>query len=277
MFIIVESGSTKADWVVVDDALNHRFYQTKGINPSTQMQLPDLNDYGSLCAELSDRNALFFYGAGADDPESLHRIQSWLKDFGFKGNVEVEGDTIAAARACFGDSEGIVCILGTGSNSCVYNGAKIVKAIPSLGYIFSDEGGGVHLGKEIIKAYFYGTMPEIERSVFERSYTITKSLVIENVYRSWTGSRYIASFADFLTKINGVWKDDLIKRVFREFVELRIMHYEERDTLNIRFVGSIAFYYKQYLDQVLLEYGLSTSEVIQQPIFNLIEYHIKRK
>lgn len=277
MFIIIESGSTKADWVVVDDSENQRFYRTKGINPSTQIELLDLNEYKDLCEEFSGRSDIYFYGAGADDPESNSRIQLWLNQYGFNGNVQVAGDTIAAARACFGIGKGIVCILGTGSNSCVYDGEKILKAIPSLGYIFSDEGGGVHIGKEIIKSYFYGTMPSKERMIFEDNYKITKSQVIENVYRSTTGNRYIASFADFLPKINGQWKDDLIKRIFREFIVLRILRYEECRILPLSFVGSIAYYHKKYLDEVLSEYGLFTSEVIHQPIFQLIEYHKKYK
>ena len=149
MFIIVESGSTKADWVAVDKDGRHQFFKTDGINPSTQVQFPLLSDQ-ALQDTVAKANDIFFYGAGADDPSSPGRIQKWLAPYGFDGKAEVKSDLYAAARACCGHQSGIVCILGTGSNSCVYDGTKIVEAIPSLGYIFSDEGGGVHLGREII-------------------------------------------------------------------------------------------------------------------------------
>ncbi|MBK8518620.1 MAG: hypothetical protein IPL55_20750 [Saprospiraceae bacterium] len=277
MFIIVESGSTKADWVVVDDAENKRFYSSLGVNPSTQIDFEDLSEYKGLCLELPNISDVFFYGAGADDPESNSRIKGWLSSYGFNGNVKVAGDTIAAARACFGDTPGIVGILGTGSNSGVYDGKKITKAITSLGYVFSDEGSGVHLGREIIKSYFYGTMPHRISEIFKDNYHLTKSEVVQKVYREAGGSRYIASFAKFLTIINDDWKDKLIKKIFREFIELRILMYDESKTLPVRFAGSIAYYHKLYLDEVLAEYGLFTSEVVHQPIYKLIDYHINRK
>lgn len=272
MFIIVESGSTKADWVIVDSDGSHQMYKTDGINPSTHTLFPIITDetFIDMVAKADD---IFFYGAGADDLSSPDRIQKWLQPFGFSGRTEVKSDLYAAARACSGHAASIVCILGTGSNSCVYDGTEIIEAIPSLGYIFSDEGGGVHLGKEIIKDYFYGNMPDAEKNQFESMYHLTKSQVIEEVYRNNRGSKYIASFALFLTHVDGVWKDTLIKRVFREFVHVRILKYSNYQNLPIVFVGSIAFHYQNVLEEVLSEFGLHASAIIRQPIINLIDYH----
>ena len=276
MFIIVESGSTKADWVIVDSDGSHQMYKTDGINPSTHMQFPTLTDEAFI-DDVANANDIFFYGAGADDLSSPERIQKWLKPYGFNGRTDVKSDLYAAARACSGKAASIVCILGTGSNSCVYDGTDIIEAIPSLGYIFSDEGGGVHLGKEIIKDYFYGNMPDAEKKQFESMYHLSKSHVIDEVYKNNRGSRYIASFALFLTHVDGPWKDSLIKRVFREFVNVRILKYSDYQNLPIVFVGSIAFHYKNVLEEVLSEFGLYASAIIQQPINQLVNYHLSHK
>lgn len=275
MFIIVESGSTKADWVVVHDRENTVFYKTAGINPATQIELLDLKLHIELLDQIHKAELLFFYGAGIIDPISTARVTNWLISYGFMGKLIIAEDMIAAARACCGDDEGIVCILGTGSNSCVYDGKSALKSIPTLGYIFSDEGGGTNFGKEILKSYFYGTMPEKERTIFEANFTITKEVLVEKVYRSSGGNRYVASFAQFLVLIDGTWKTELIKKLFREFVQLRILSYPEHKTHKIKFVGSIAHYHRQYLEEVLTEYGIYADEIIQQPIYKLIDYHLK--
>ena len=277
MFIIVESGSTKADWVIVRDSENFQFFRTEGINPATQVELLDLTNWFELLEQIKVAEQIFFYGAGIIDIISSSRIKTWLCSFGFPGKLYVMEDLLAAARSCFENESGIACILGTGSNSCVYDGKQIRNSIPTLGYILSDEGGGTKIGQEILKSFFYGTMPDIERNIFIANYHLTKEVLVEKLYRSPGGNSYLASFAQFLTEIDGEWKGGLLKRVFREFVELRIALYPGYESLNIKFVGSIAHFHSVYLNEVLAEYGLKAVEIIQQPIFKLIEYHIKNK
>ena len=275
MFIIVESGSTKADWVVVRSKDDTQFFKTPGINPATQTELLDLTKDPELLVMIKEAAHIYFYGAGIIDIVSTARIGDWLTTAGFKGNISVAEDMIAAARACCGDDPGIVCILGTGSNSCVYDGNKIIRAIPTLGYVFSDEGGGTNIGKEILKSYFYGVMPENEREIFIANFSVTKELLVEKVYRTSEGNKYVASFAQFLVLIDGPWKENLLKKVFRDFISLRIMLYPEHKTHSLKFVGSIAHYHRQYLTQILEEFGLKAQEIIQQPIYKLIDYHLK--
>lgn len=277
MFIIVESGSTKADWVVVRSKDDTQFFKTAGINPATQTELLDLTKDKALLEVIREAKYIYFYGAGIIDKVSTSRIGDWLTATGFTGKISVAEDMIAAARACCGDEPGIVCILGTGSNSCVYDGTKIIRAIPTLGYIFSDEGGGTHIGKEILKSYFYGIMPEKEKEIFNANFSVTKELLVEKVYRTSEGNKYVASFAQFLVLIDGPWKETLIKKVFRDFITLRIMLYPEHTSHKIKFVGSIAHYHQQYLHEVMNEFGLKTDEIIQQPIYKLIDYHLKHK
>ncbi|MBC7884680.1 MAG: hypothetical protein H7X99_04355 [Saprospiraceae bacterium] len=277
MFLIVESGSTKADWVVVNDNFTTLFFKTDGINPATQSDLLNLNTQVELLEIIRKASEIFFYGAGINDSVSSGRINAWLSNFGFKGKLVVAEDMIAAARACCGDKNGIVCILGTGSNSCVYDGQKILRKIPTLGYIFSDEGGGTAIGKEILKAYFYGTMPDKELALFSSNFSVTKEQLVEKVYRSSEGNRYVASFAQFLMLTDGEWKIKLLKKQFREFIELRILLYPEHRSYKLKFVGSIAHFHRSYLEEVLAEYGLVADEVIQQPIYKLIDFHLKHQ
>jgi N-acetylglucosamine kinase-like BadF-type ATPase len=275
MFIIVESGSTKADWVVVRSKDDTQFFKTQGINPATQTELLDLTKDVALLQVVREAGYIYFYGAGIIDTVSTARIGDWLIAAGFKGKISVSEDMIAAARACCGDDPGIVCILGTGSNSCVYDGTKITRSIPTLGYIFSDEGGGTNIGKEILKSYFYGIMPEHEKAIFKANFSVTKELLVEKVYRTSEGNKYVASFAQFLVLIDGPWKDNLLKKVFRDFITLRILLYPEHKTHKIKFVGSIAHYHHRYLSEVLEEFDLKADEIIQQPIYKLIDYHLK--
>ncbi len=275
MFIIVESGSTKADWVVVRGKDDTQFFKTQGINPATQTELLDLSKDTALLQVVREAGYIYFYGAGIIDTVSTARIGDWLIAAGFKGKISVSEDMIAAARACCGDDPGIVCILGTGSNSCVYDGSKITRSIPTLGYIFSDEGGGTNIGKEILKSHFYGIMPEHEKEIFMANFSVTKELLVEKVYRTSEGNKYVASFAQFLVLIDGPWKDNLLKKVFRDFIILRILLYPEHKTHKIKFVGSIAHYHQRYLREVLEEFDLKADEIIQQPIYKLIDYHLK--
>ncbi|MBK9253969.1 MAG: hypothetical protein IPM42_00625 [Saprospiraceae bacterium] len=274
MFIIIESGSTKADWVIVHGRDQYTFFTTDGINPATQKELLDLQNYPELLASVLRSDAIYFYGAGINDALSTQRITYWLQSYGYNSKLKVEEDLLAAAKACFGDEPGIVCILGTGSNSCVYDGSKIVDSVQTLGYFFSDEGGGTQIGKEVLKAYFYNNLPIAERDIFEANYPITKEEVVENVYRKSGGNKYVASFAPFLMMINGSWKENLLDRVFKEFIELRILRYTEHSQYKIRFVGSIAFYHREYLEKAMQTYGLEIDEIVQKPVHKLIDYHL---
>ncbi len=275
MFIIVESGSTKADWVVVEPDGGERQYTTEGLNPATQNQFFQLNDHHNLVKDIQNAEQIYFYGAGIVGKISGGRIDHWLREAGFSGQLSLIEDMLAAARACCGTKPGIVCILGTGSNSCVYDGNAIVKAIPTLGFILSDEGGGVHIGKEIIKAYFYGTMPAEEKARFSATYGLTKEDLLEKVYRSSGSIRYLASFSEFLSQCSLDWKKKVLHQVFSDFISLRIKLYEEHADLPVYFVGSIAHYHETELREALKAHGLSCAGIIQKPIYQLIEFHKK--
>jgi len=277
MFLIVESGSTKADWVEVDSSGETRMHKTVGINPTTQDVLLNFEQNEPLLSALKNCNKIFFYGAGVANDSTRDRIKNWLLQANTKAHIYVESDMLGAARACCGHEAGVIGILGTGSNACVYDGQMISEVIPSLGYIISDEGSGVHIGKEILRAYFYKLMPALIRSRFEEKYDLSKNEVLDKVYRTDEGSKYIASYASFLAEVDEDWKTSILNKIFREFVEYRILTLNYPDHYPIHFVGSIAFHHQKYLKNVLREFGLTTGTIIEQPIHTLIEYHFKNE
>jgi len=182
MQLIIESGSTKADWVIFSSKEDARTYTTHGINPTTLSDLDVIQLPTDLSNRLNEVHKIHYYGAGINSMQAVERIKAW---FGKKcinvKEVHVAEDCLAAARACFGDQEGIVGILGTGSNSSYYDGKQVYNLVPTLGFIISDEGGGTYLGKEILRAYFYGYMPEDVRLIFEANYLTDKTEILYKI------------------------------------------------------------------------------------------------
>ncbi|MBK8626126.1 MAG: ATPase [Saprospiraceae bacterium] len=276
MFLIVESGSTKADWVAILPSGETHFFKTTGINPATQSIYYDLNKDEGLLKYLQEAEFIFFYGAGVINEVTKERIKHWLQSYGTQSKIGVESDLLAAVRACSGHNAGVVGILGTGSNSCFFNGKDIVETIPSLGYILGDEGSGAHIGKEILRRYFCKKMPLEVQNSFLNHFKLTREDLIEQVYKQNAGSSYIASFASFLTIAEESWKSELLLKVFKEFIEYRICTLKEHTSYPIHFAGSIAYYHQKYLAQALNEFGLHLGEVVHQPIHELIDYHFKQ-
>lgn len=276
MFVIIESGSTKAEWAVVSDCGKTNSFVTEGINPSTQTTFTDLQNQTDVLSAIRACHFIYFYAAGIIDSESKLRLYHWLQGYGFTGEFFAASDMLAAARACFAEEFGIVGILGTGSNSCIYDGNEIIKTMPSLGYILSDEGGGTHIGKEVLRAYFYNLMPMAERQIFENNFSVSKKNVIASLYQAPNAGRYLASFTPFLSMVEGSWKKSLLKKVFRQFIELRIMTYPEYNRYPIKFVGSVAYNFQDILKETMSEFGLQASEIICHPVEKLIEYHLNK-
>jgi len=276
MFVIVESGSSKTDWVIVRDDDTLVFFETAGINPTLQYQFINLSEEQNLVSHLKNADDIYYYGAGVSNHMAKDLIRQWLTGYGVSAMIWVYDDMMAAARASCSNEKGIIGILGTGSNSCVYDGQNIIRSVPSLGYIFSDEGGGVSIGKEVLKSYFYGLMPKDVSNVFNKTYNISKEKVLENVYKSPEGNKFVASFVEFLQLTDSEWKDEILKKVFRDFINVRILAYPEHTHYNINFVGSIAFHFQKELNQVMGEYGLSINSILHKPIKKLIDYHSKQ-
>lgn len=273
MILLVDSGSTKTDWVCIMPDETETHFRSKGLNPSTQTELDADNLESELRNCITNANIIWYYGAGVANKRATNKVHEFLKKAGATGKINIDGDLVGAGRAICGQKPGIIGILGTGSNAGVYENGAIIYQKSSLGYILGDEGGGVHIGKEVLKSYFYGTLPKILMDDFYNKYALEKDTLLSHVYTEMRGSQYIASYANFLSGLEHPWKNDLLERVFKEFIELRLIPLLEKYNLSVSLIGSVAYEYRDILNRMMHTAGIETGQIVQKPMRGLVEYH----
>jgi glucosamine kinase len=280
MNIIADSGSTKTAWRLITDNNKIVAVETPGINPyyQTKREISDSLKV-SLLPHISGKvGEIYFYGAGCTGGEKSDLVTEAISEVISTSVIEVNSDLLGAARALCGNSPGIACILGTGSNSCYYDGKKIIRNISPLGFILGDEGSAAVLGKRLVADYLKNIMPSPLRFLFEKEYSVMTSDALNNVYRAEFPNRYLSGFAPFLSKnIKDSYCEKLIVSEFQEFITRNVLNYKEcRETL-ISFTGSVAYYFKNQLNIVLQSNGLMSGKIVQHPIDLLAEYHQTRQ
>lgn len=289
MIIIADSGSTKTHWCMLAANGQSSDFLTDGINPFYQTQEAMCNSVkNQLLPQMGHLmwagkiTHIFFYGAGCT-PEKSPLVQKALAAVFKDAEVQVESDMVGAARGLLQHKKGIACILGTGSNSCLYDGERIVKNVPSLGFILGDEGGGAVLGKRLVADLFKNQLGADLMALFAQEYGVTQADLIDHVYRQPFPNRYLASLSKFCAAhLDDKRIYDLVYDHFTEFVVRNLEQYyqdendveiEDTHTLSVGFVGSIAYYYKSVLQQVMDDMGFAISKIMQDPIEGLKEYH----
>lgn len=277
MKLIIDCGSTKADWVILNGKEVVLKFQTEGFNPNYTDKntiLSIILDNTSYKTYIQEITEIYFYGTGCGNQDNCSLIENVFKSIFLNANIIVTHDLMAACHALFGDKEGIACILGTGSHSCRYDGNEIIDKAVSLGYIIGDEGSGNHIGKQLLRDYFYKKMPDILSEKFEKEYDINIISVIDNIYHKNQASKYLASLSRFAYENN---EHDYMKAIcskcFDKFIEYFILKYETSKDLEIGFVGSIAYYFQDLLCERLENHKLRLGKIIKNPIEGLIEYH----
>ena len=275
MILVIDSGSTKAEWIFLDGETVGKRLLTEGFNPNySDIQI--LENLVKMCRGVSFPNnihSIHYYGTGCGNERNCLLIKEVLQRHFPVAEISVTHDLMAACHAVLGHQEGIACILGTGSNSCVYDGNDIVERAVSLGYLVGDEGSGMHIGREVARAYFYGFMPDDLRQRFDATYHLQLQDFIENLYHCGQPSRYLASFAKFAGENQEhPFVHDLVKRCFQAFVEAFVLRFDACKSLKIGFVGSVAFHFRDILEESLADYGLTMGKVMQAPADGLIEY-----
>ncbi|MFA4047058.1 ATPase [Prevotella sp. PCHR] len=277
MILIADSGSTKTDWCVVGNSGKVLSISTQGINPLVQSE----NEVERvLRAELmpamtyiSDITDIRFYGAGCRD-EMITVLERLLrKVFPAAVNVCVYSDLLAVARALCGKNEGIACILGTGANSCLYDGEHITANTPALGYILGDEGSGAVLGKLFVNALFKGRLSDKVRTAFEAETQLTMPVIINKVYRQPMPNRFLASLSLFIGR--HIDEPDLHRLVvdnFRSFLVRNIRPYCRPD-LPVNAIGSMAYHYRECLEEAARAEGMRIGTVMKSPMEGLVRYH----
>lgn len=277
MVLIADSGSTKTDWKIVADNQQVTNIQTIGFNPvltNTELIIKELTPFFKDKETNLSLTNVHYYGAGCWDADSCIIVLSALAYFFPNAEIEVTNDLLGAARAVCGQESGIACILGTGANSCLYDGKKIVDNVPALGYIMGDEGSGAYLGKQLLRHYFYRALPSDLKEKLEETQEVSKKILIEEVYKGKAGNRYLASFARFLIQEKKhPFVQKLISDAFDEFIEKQLLKYNNAKHLPIHFIGSIAFFLADILRERLMVHHLQLGKIIRQPIDGLVEFH----
>lgn len=276
MKLIADSGSTKTDWAVLaPDGTIVQTQGTEGINPIHQSADEITEILNQLALSSFNIQEIHFYGSGLR-PEKQQQMQALLANHFHLAHTQVEAqsDLLGAARALCGKKEGIACILGTGANSCLYNGEKIIQNTPALGYILGDEGSGAVLGKRLLNGIYKGYLPNELRSIFEQELQLTLADVIERVYRSKLPNRWLASLSTFIYKYKEQYPElgSMVVDCLHDFLCRNVLPYHRND-LSISAVGSIAWYYRTELTQAATLENMKMGIVIKNPIDGLIDYH----
>lgn len=277
MILIADSGSTKTDWRCIDTDQVVTHISTIGFNPvlvDTSLIIKSLKTV-FLDKKWNKKIVhIYYYGAGCWDEQSCLVVKNALVHFFPKADIQVTNDLLGAARAVCGMTPGIACILGTGANSCLFDGQKIVDNVPPLGFIMGDEGSGAYLGKQLLKHYFYRELPSDLKKKLDLQKTVSKKKLIKKVYRGKKGNRYLASFAEFIIQEKGhPFMQQLISDAIDQFISRQVLKYKKVDQLPIHFIGSIAYFLKKILKKRLAQYNLQLGKVIRQPIDGLVEFH----
>lgn len=291
MILIADSGSTKTDWILVASDGTQTELHTDGINPARDARdiiynvlyhdlLTQIPSYISR-EELSrsgcqgSEGAVYFYGAGCIEPFS-QTVRSVLKDLFPCCKVEVESDLLGAARALCGHEPGIACILGTGSNSCLYDGRDIIMHTPPLGYILGDEGSGSFLGKVLVNRLFKGVLPDELKQAFCNKYDMELPGIIEHVYREPSANRFLASLVPFIVEHRSHPSiHDLLVDAFRQFLVRNVAIYGHKE-MPIHCVGGIAYQFADELSEAAASEGMQMGRIMLRPIQSIVQYHLQQ-
>jgi N-acetylglucosamine kinase-like BadF-type ATPase len=273
MRLIIDAGSTKMEWILLDgNVVKQRFY-TEGFNPNYS----PMQDLVETCRGASLPNgirSIHYYGTGCGNEQNCQTIKEVFQAQFPDTEIHVTHDLMAACHAALGHERGIACILGTGSNSCLYDGENIIEKAVSLGYLVGDEGSGMHIGRQVVRAYFYGFMPEDLRMRFDAAYHLELKDFIHRLYHEGQPSKYLAIFAKFAgeNRMHPFIKG-LVKGCFKSFIEAFVLRYDASRSLKVSFVGSVAYHFQDILKESLADFGLTMGEVMQTPAEGLIRYY----
>jgi N-acetylglucosamine kinase-like BadF-type ATPase len=278
MILIADSGSTKTHWGLVDD--NHKFpaaeFHTSGINPFYQDRNSILQMLKEeFTPEVTAPVRLYFYGAGCSGVESRAIVEAPLKTFFKPIFISVESDLTGAARSLCQDAAGLACIMGTGSNSCYYNGKEITRHVPSLGYVLGDEGSGADIGKRLVSDILKNQLPGEVTDHFFSTFPYTREEILEHVYKNPFPNRFLAGFATYVGEnIGNPVLHNLVKEGFTDFFVRNIRQYPEAADHPVHFTGSIAWHFREILMEAAAETGYQVGLITQSPMSGLIRFHI---
>jgi N-acetylglucosamine kinase-like BadF-type ATPase len=281
MILIADGGSTKTNWCLVTDEEKKVYFNTEGYNPyfvSEEYITKSLNENLPVDLEKDKISEVNFYGAGCSTDEMRAHVQRAMQLVFTKATVNIGHDMLAAARAVLGRNAGFAAILGTGTNTCLYDGKEVTQNIDSGAYILGDEGSGCYIGKKLLTDYLRGYMPENLRQIFWDSYHLTPDDVNEQVYTKPLANRFCAQFSKFVYDNNNVqlqYTHNLVKTSFQDFFKNLVTHYPNYQSYSFNCIGSVAYNFRNILEEVIAENGMTLGNIIRSPIDNLVKYHLE--
>jgi N-acetylglucosamine kinase-like BadF-type ATPase len=277
MILVADSGSTKTEWKIIKDNIPQESIFSGGINPYF---LSENGIYQLLEKELGSHyrkafKKVYFYGTGCNSEAKNNVVRNALSRFVVADEIFIGTDLLGAARSLCQNDPGIACIMGTGSNSCYYDGKTIVLNVSPLGYILGDEGGGAVIGRKLLSAVLKRQVPQSVIDVFFSTYKITAAEILERVYMKPFPNRFLGQFTRFISdNLHIPELQDIITTSFDEFIVRNILQYPESGILPVHFTGSIAFYFRSFLEDRLKRNNLKPGIITLSPMSNLINYHI---
>jgi len=278
MIIIADSGGSKIDWRLIKKTRQIEQAHSAGFNPYYQ-PIEDLhNSIKQVILPLADEpvTKVFFYGAGVSSEKNQIAIREAFLKFFPEVYTEAGWDLLAAARALCGNEPGIACIMGTGSNSCLYDGEKITGNVANLGWILADEGSGANIGKKFLVDYLRGKQPETLAAQFQKEFPLPREGFLEKVYQHERPSAFLAGFTKFISQhLKDEYCYNLIYNSFAEFYNEVVMRYTGYKNHKVHFTGSIAFHFSDILRQVANDKGITVKNIMEGPIAGLALYHQK--
>jgi glucosamine kinase len=276
MVIIADCGSTKCDWLILHGGRDQQLENTVGFSPffHTTLEIGDIITFQLLPKiDPIKVKAIYFYGTGVHDEQRAEIVAAALRGIFIHADVEVEHDLLAAARATCGHQAGICCILGTGSNSCYYDGKKIIDNVPSLGWLIGDEGSGTHLGKALLKAWFYRELPADLTAAFNEAYPEGAHDIKDRIYAKGANA-YLAQFTKFMgDHIKHPLIEKLVSVCLEEFLDRHVAKYSGYQQVPIHFIGSIAHHFQDILTKAMGQRRMLMGTVIRKPIYALADFH----
>jgi N-acetylglucosamine kinase-like BadF-type ATPase len=274
--LIADSGSTKTEWVLLQDNFCNEIFSTPGINPYYQ----NPEEILKLIQPEFEKNIhitpdyIYFYGAGCGNPQKQNIVGEAIQRIYSNSKIFIEGDLLGAARSLCQTSSGIACILGTGSNSCYYNGKEIVSNISPLGYILGDEGSGAVMGKRLISDILKNQLPEIVAEKFFDTYKLDVNSILDSAYKQPFPNRYLAQFSKFVHEnITLPGLENIVMEGFEAFITRNILQYEKANSMPIYFTGSVAFFFQDQLIKAMASFHLKPEIITRSPLKGLIKYH----
>jgi N-acetylglucosamine kinase-like BadF-type ATPase len=277
MILVADSGSTKTSWCLLNEKAGPAFFNTEGYNPyfvnsnyivqSLTISLPSI-------IQPLQISQIYFYGAGCFE-DKTHIIKNALRQVFPTANLAVGLDLLGSARAVLHDQPGFAAILGTGTNSCVYDGASITANIDSLGYLLGDEGSGFYIGRQMLGDYIREYMPAEVRAEFFATYGLTREQIMDRVYSEKLPNRYCAAFVQFISvsTADKEYSLQLVKNAFIDFFERLVTKYPDYGQYSFNCTGSVGYSFKDILSAVATQYGMTPGVIIRAPIEGLAKYH----